>query len=420
MTTEPRKPSPVRLTTELVFNDEVMNTMSSWLGVDNVTDVFHIPEGCFVIPDSAIAPWNNPEDLVSHETFQTFEEIVNVYFLTLFFLISVPTSVINMAVFWKHGIKERINLCLFCLSFDDLIVVAFHFQMKAEFIYATISETVYKGVARSFIVNNMIHSLAGFVYTSGFLSTLIALERGLCVVKPLKAQSMIKTKTTVVIIAIGHVLIMAGHYVIAARFSTVCTFDPLTGQSVEAIYSSKFYINNKALVDIFVGIIFGFSLPVIYFAGITVSTIVTVLKLRQMAEWRELSSTATLSGVSAVKDVTLTRMLIGTSCVFVASNTPFFLFHAVQPFVPELSLNGKYYNTYSLFISIQQLCVYFNSSVNFFVYYYLGTRFRLTVRRMIFGCRSTYNSAKKLSVAERFTAVSSVGKSEVTVTEERR
>ena len=36
--------------------------------------------------------------------------------LFLLFLIGGPANVINLAVFYKQGLKERVNLCLFALS----------------------------------------------------------------------------------------------------------------------------------------------------------------------------------------------------------------------------------------------------------------------------------------------------------------
>ena len=420
MTTELRKPSSSdTIPTDPFLKDVVTDATSSWPGVDNVTrEVFHAPEGCLVIPYSTHEPWNNPEDLVSYETHQTFKELVDVYLLPLCFLVSAPTNVVSMVVFWKHGIKERINLCLFCLSLSDLIVVVFHFEMKADRVYAAVSKTVYTGVVLKHTVNNMVHSLAGFVYVSGFLSTLIAFERCLCVCSPLKAQRFIRTATTAVVIAVGHVLILAGHGVIAARFKVVCMFDPLTGQSTDALYSSQFYINNRVLVDVLAGVFYGILLPGIFVAGVTVSTVATVINLRRMVEWREKSSSSSSSsssasiagGAAATRDVTLTRMLIGTSCVFVVCTAPFFLFHTTLPFVPELSLSGKYRNTYYMLLTMQQMCVYVNSSVNFFVYYLFGTKFRLTVRGMLCECRNrTKSGGKNKAGVELNTVVSSVG-----------
>ncbi len=413
MTTERGKTSPTSITNEPFFSDVATNTTSSWLDVDNVTETFQVPEGCLVIPSLAATPVDNPRDLVSAGTARQYLTFVHVYVLTLCFLVSAPTNLINMAVFWKHGIKERINLCLFCLSFADLIVIASYFVMYAEKIYAEISNTVDTHDFLFYFVQNKIHYFpAGFPYVSGFLSTLIAFERCLCVVSPLKAQSVIQTKTAAVIIATGGAVIMAGTYFISVRYRVLCIFNPSTGKMGHNVYYNEFYLNNRELVDIFVGIVYGIGLPGVCTFSISICTIITVVKLRRMAEWREQSSSSgSLSrGMSAVKDATLTRMLVGTSCVFVACITPHFLFYVIVPFVPELRLGGAYDNTFRVVISTLHMASFINSSVNFFVYYYFGTKYRQTVRSMFCGRRKIRNCVRMTTGKEigRDSAVFSV------------
>ena len=394
-----RKIPPITISAELSLTD-VVNTTPPWH--DNVTEALQPPEGCLVIPLSVMS-LDNPETLVTQETHQQFKKFVNAYFLWLCFLVSAPTNLINMAVFWKHGIKERINLCLFCLSFADLIVIVFQFLTYADMIYAAISRTVYKAVLIQYLTGNMIIYLpAGFISLPGFLSTLIAFERCLCVVSTLKAQNVIQIKTIAVVIATGHVAILAGTYFLVARFRFVCIFDPFTGKSKDGLYHSEFYLKNRELVDIFVGIVYGIGLPGVYTFSISICTIITVVKLRRMAEWRkQSSSSASLSrGMGAVKDATLTRMLVGTSCVFVVCITPQFLFHTIIPLEPQLTFGGKYHNTYRLLIVALQMCVYVNSTVNFFVCYSFGTRYRQTVRGMFCGWRRNWNRVRMTAGTE--------------------
>ncbi|KAL8570086.1 hypothetical protein ACOMHN_033765 [Nucella lapillus] len=348
----------------------------------NVTEITQIPQGCLPFPLSTSTPWNHPEDLVSRSVQQKFKEIIDVYVLTPLFFLFLPLNIINMVVFWKHGIKERINVCLFFLSLSDIIVIAIHFVLKLDRLYATMTNSPYVLVVAKYVMNYMAQSLICSVYLSGFLNTLIALERCLCVVSPLKAQGMLKTKTMAGIIAVGSAVILGLFCIIISRWRVVCLFDPLTGYSVDNYYPSQFYMENKTLVDFFNGIVFGIFLPGIFVLGVSVSTVIIIVKLRQMSEWRQQSSAVNVSDGSAAKDMTLTRMLIGTSILFVACTIPHLTFHMTLLFVPELSLSGKYYNTYYLFVTIQQLCSYINSSFNFFVYYYFGTKFRMTVKRM--------------------------------------
>ncbi|XP_076472599.1 uncharacterized protein LOC143302000 [Babylonia areolata] len=373
---------------------------------DNVTaESGTDPDGCVVFPFSTFAPWLQPEDLVSFATQQAFNRFTNVYLLTVLLFVSVPCNVVNLIVFWKHGLKERINLCMFCLALADLLTVAPHFVWNFDGLYSEISGAPYRFLVMKVCVNTMVHSLAGFIYVSGFLCTLIALERCLCVLSPLKAQSSIPTSAAAVIIGVGHVVIFAGHYIIATRWRVVCMFDPLTAQTKDVFYSSEFYLRNKSLVDFMDGIIFGIVLPGLYVAGVSISTVITVLKLKEMAQWRDRSSSTASTGTgNATKDVSLTRMLIGISCLFVACTTPPLVLHAALPFVPDLGLSGKFYNTYYLFINIQQLLTYINASVNFFVYYPFGTKFRRTVQSMFSGvfagCNCLRRKAKTYSESE--------------------
>ena len=397
MTTAFRNASLTRITSELLSNDVSTNTTPTLNGIDNVTEAIQAPEGCLMIPHSAFVPRNNPEDLVSYETLRHVWKITTVYFLELCVLFSVPCNVINMIVFWKHGIKVRINLCLFCLSFVDLVFLVSVLLLNAELIYSLITKTTYGLVFVNDLFKNMVHVLpTACVYASGFLSTLVAFERCLCVFSPLKAKSVIQTKTTAAIIVIGHVIILIGSMVVVSRYAVVCVLDPVTGKWINSLYPSEFYINNKGLVDFFSAIIFGVFLPGCYTAGISISTVVTVAKLRRMSEWREQSSSsASLSrGASAVRDLTLTRMLIGTSCVFLLCITPSFLFYVILLFVPDLSLNGKYHNTFLLLILVQQIILCINASANFFVYYSFGTKFRLSVRDMLCRWRGTTKRAE--------------------------
>ena len=91
------------------------------------------------------------------------------------------------------------------------MVLVFQFVLYADLIYAASAKTAYNAILLKYFFNEMIYYVpAAFIYLSGFHSTLVAFERCLCVVSPLKAQSMIQTKTTAAIIAIGCLVILAG------------------------------------------------------------------------------------------------------------------------------------------------------------------------------------------------------------------
>jgi len=59
------------------------------------------------------------DNLVRLEVEAFAERLKGAIVLPLLFLIGGPANVINMAVFYKQGLRERINLCLFALSLAD-------------------------------------------------------------------------------------------------------------------------------------------------------------------------------------------------------------------------------------------------------------------------------------------------------------
>ena len=75
--------------------------------------------GCRILHFDGFIPWDNPDNLVSLEVEAFAERLKSAILLPLLFLIGGPANVINIAVFYKQGLRERINLCLFALSLAD-------------------------------------------------------------------------------------------------------------------------------------------------------------------------------------------------------------------------------------------------------------------------------------------------------------
>jgi uncharacterized membrane protein len=66
-------------------------------------------------------------------------------------------------------------------------------------------------------------TLYGFVYPSGFISTLIALERCICTTHPFTAQKFFQTKATVVIVVVASGVLTGLHYFPSNKYRFVTT-----------------------------------------------------------------------------------------------------------------------------------------------------------------------------------------------------
>ena len=91
--------------------------------------------GCLNLQFHEFIPWNNPDNILSFEVEDLVHMLKDLVFLPILFLIGGPANVINMAVFYKQGLKERINVCLFALSLADGLYLINNMLMYGEQIY---------------------------------------------------------------------------------------------------------------------------------------------------------------------------------------------------------------------------------------------------------------------------------------------
>ena len=364
-------------------------------------DLTGVPDGCMVlsVEPGDFIPWDNPDNLVSQEVEQAVDLVVAVFFLPTLLLLSVPTNVVNMLVFWRHGVRERINLCLFCLSLADLLYTIHSFLQNADKIYQHFIGETGVGVIFQFLVDHHLLFLKALSWESGFLTMLIACERCLCVYSPLRSQKIFKTRTTGFAIVVSTLVHHGFLFVGDTRLGTVCVFDPATNSTSKAIYPTEFYLKNKEVIDTVTGLIPGLLLPVFYFTVVSATTAMTLIKLRAMAKWRKQTSSA--SAVSP-REVALTRMLIGISVLYVVCSMPTLAFGIAFLAVPDMSAKGRYYNTFKLMGTVFDLSSCINASFNFFVYSFLGSKYKETLKEIFFCCEGDGSDQVKKSRGKDF------------------
>ena len=131
---------------------------------------------CIILGMNATIPWNNPENLISLEVEYLFDKIKATIIIPVLFLVGFPANCINMAVFFKQGLKERINMCLFSLALVDLVYLSSIFVFYAERIYTQFTDGERYGPVHQYMVYNHVIVLFGFGYVHLFLVALVATE----------------------------------------------------------------------------------------------------------------------------------------------------------------------------------------------------------------------------------------------------
>ncbi|XP_076464416.1 uncharacterized protein LOC143296407 [Babylonia areolata] len=358
-------------------NDNVTN--SNTLSVQTDGQNTSYADGCqtVIFSEMEFIPWDNPDNIVSAEV-ETASKNTKDIALVLLFLIGGPGNVINMAVFIKQGFKDRVNVCLFALSLADelyLIIAMLHHADQVVLQFTT--KERYSPLLND-LASHFVTGLIGLVYVSQILSAIIASERCYCVLKPLKSQSVMRNRTMVAIITIVYVIVVGLYCIVSIQYTIGCIHDPQSGVVVETIVASELYRKNKEWIDFIAGVVVGVVIPIPVIILVIITTVITIVKLRQIVTWR----TETSSSISP-REVALTKMLVGTSILFIVCSFPGLVVRTASIVSPEFGFGRRYHNFAITQIWINEVLTYVNASFNIFVYYAMGSRYRHTLASFI-------------------------------------
>ena len=334
-----------------------------------------VPENCLILGMNTTIPWDNPNNLISLEAENLFDRIKATVILPLLFFIGFPANCINMAVFFKQGLKERINLCLFSLALVDLSCLSLTFVFYAERLYTQFTNGERIGVVYRYMLNNNVLGLCGIVYGPMFLSVIVSIERCICVLFPMKAKSCIPTRTIAFIIVVGVLCLVSARFAVTAMYQVTCFYEMRTQRFSWQPYVNDYYFRNKAMINalnsVFYGVLMTVGCPVIVLA----TTTITVVRLTHVVRWRSQTSSSLSS-----KEVGVTKMLIALSIEFFVLSIPIIVLRVVPVFEPRLRAGGEFANSFNLLTGVSEVCGSMSSSVNIFVYYFTGTRYRETIQ----------------------------------------
>ncbi|XP_076436155.1 uncharacterized protein LOC143275762 [Babylonia areolata] len=230
---------------------------------------------CFMLQFQDFVPWNNPDNLISFQTEDLIRRLKDVVFLPILFLIGVPANVINMAVFYRQGLKERINVCLFALSLADALYLLCNMLWYGEQLHLQFTTRDIYGPVMQWMTNHQLLGFYGLTWVSQVLSAIIASERCFCILHPLRSHTVLRTSTTTYIIIAVFVVVIGVYFVVVTRYYIVCAYDPISEAVIMTAIGSEFYYRHKKLVDFLDVFVYGAGLPGVVIVVVTSTTIVT-------------------------------------------------------------------------------------------------------------------------------------------------
>ncbi|KAL8563836.1 hypothetical protein ACOMHN_061960 [Nucella lapillus] len=332
---------------------------------------------CIILGLNTTIPWDNPYNIISLESVLIIDRVKAAICIPLLYLIGAPANMVNMAVFFKQGLKERINLCLFSLALVDLIYLTLLFTFYAERIYTQFTTGEQYGEVYRYMMNNNVIGLYGFGYGPTLLAAIISTERCVCVLFPLQAHRCIPTKVLAFMIVSGVCVLGITRFAITAQYQVTCFYEMKTGRRSWQVFVNDYHFQNKEMLKVLDGIFYGFCVSVGCPVIVLITTVLTAVKLQQTIRWRHLTSSS-----MSIKEIGVTKMLICLSIEFFVLSIPVISLRVLPIFEPKLSAAGYYANLFVTLLGFSELCSYTSSSVNFFVYFFTGSRYRETLNSL--------------------------------------
>ena len=136
-----------------------------------------------------------------------------------------------------------------------------------------------------YLTNRNLIGFYGFTWVSQVISAIIASERCFCILKPLRSQHVLRTSTTIAVIVVVNVVIVGLYFLVVSRYRIACVYDPVRQVSFMSGVAGQFYLDHQKLIDYLDAFVYGAGLPGVMMMVVTVTMIITTIKLRQAAAW---------------------------------------------------------------------------------------------------------------------------------------
>ena len=172
------------------------------------------------------------------------------------------------------------------------------------------------------------------------------------------------------IIVAGVSVLVLMRFAISAMYQVTCFHEARTQRVSWQLYVNDYYFRNKSMIIALNGVFYGFLLtagcPVI----VLTATTITAVRLTNTVRWRSQNSSSLSS-----KEIGVTKMFIALSIEFFVFSIPVICLRVFPVFEPRLRAGGHLANSFKFLVGLGEFFTYMSSSVNFFVYYFPGTRY---------------------------------------------
>lgn len=356
----------------------------------NASNFTEVPE----VHPTGLTNFVPSEALVSNEVREMLEYMVDFSLISVVCLIGAFTNAVAIAIFYRQGYNDTINISLTSIAFWDIIKcicgfmyrtrgIARHFSPAFSFTYETIVLFVFANP--SFYCTPVTSALAAYV----------AVERCLCVSLPFTVKYLLTRKVvTIVMVALSIISFSSLAVTYAARrivWVYSSKFDAVIATEVYADPSTTDAFNNYYSVVLMVWVVASLVLQ-------SICTVIITYHLNKASKFRSQSSNAVVASTDVNKqkddseknakmssrDKHVTKMLLVIIVFNIAALLPTVISAIGKLAEPEFYVFRRYHNFFITRFYFLSLCEFLNAAANPFVYYVMSSSFKNTFHS-IFG-----------------------------------
>ncbi|GFO23141.1 chemosensory receptor a [Plakobranchus ocellatus] len=289
-------------------------------------------------------------------------------------LAGVVSNILVIITCTKIGFLENINISYLALGISDLLGCAIRAWGAICYVFV-VTNTKLPFDPSSLSVTTGFFLGQVFEKITAFITAFIALERCLCVQFPLHVKSIVTKRKTIVSMVVIYVFGFGPSNLIHAVYPFRWIFSPAQNRTILAmvpLQTSFRFIVARALLAYY-GTILHFTALII----VWICTVFLAVGLKRKADTRK-ENFKLLNSKEDKRDLRVIKTVFLIAITYLACSTPAAATLLVPHFEPEFSGSRGLARISRVCHMFSGLTSVINSSVNFFIFLYMGSRFRQT------------------------------------------
>ena len=342
---------------------------------------------------NSFGPVTVPNRDMPVDSFYSFMEITS-YLMICVAVFGFAGNILNVITYTKIGFQDSINISYVALGVSDLLCIICLLWNAMVYVPALSDVPDIPFIPREFGIPTGGYTSAMFLKTTAWITAFISLERCLCVVFPLKIKSIVSRRRTIAVITVIFILTVVPtgsilFYIYEFKFR----FDAARNITLLRVGFRKTPLSNAlSTVDFIYKLVLMNFNP---FIIILICAIILAIQLNRSATWRiETLSKVTVTHSESQdkdgkvqkklsKDLRVAKTVLAIAIAFLFPGTISTIKYMLALTWPAFHPVRDYGYYYRFSSRMEFLLSLINSSVNFIIYYKMGTKFRATVKNIL-------------------------------------